>query len=156
MCIRDRVGFVSDSFNYQRGLDAYDNGYFATALREWRPLAEQGIADAQFYLGQMYLKGEGVPQNDKTAIKWYRLAAKQGLASARFSLGVMYEKGKEVPQHYKTAVKWYRLAAERGNIQAQNNLGVMYGLGQGVIQDNVYAHMWTLSLIHISEPTRPY
>ena len=137
------VGCVSDSFNYQRGLDAYDNGNFATALREWRPLAEQGIADAQFYLGQMYVKGEGVPQNDKTAIKWYRLAAKQGLASARFSLGVMYEKGKEVPQHYKTAVKWYRLAAERGNIQAQNNLGVMYGLGQGVIQDNVYAHMWT-------------
>ena len=118
------VGCVSDSFNYQKGLDAYDNGNFATALREWRPLAEQGIADAQFYLGQMYLKGEGVPQNDKTAIKWYTLAAKQGDAFAQYNLGQMYRKGEGVPQDDKTAVKWYRLAAEQGVAAAQFNLGL--------------------------------
>ena len=66
----------------QKGNDAYDRGDYATALREWRPLAEQGVALAQFNLGWMYDNGEGVPQNDKTAVKWYTLAADQGDADA--------------------------------------------------------------------------
>ena len=47
----------------QAGEKAYDRGDYATALKEWRPLADQGDAKAQFYLGNMYLYGEGVPQN---------------------------------------------------------------------------------------------
>ena len=46
---------------------------FATALREWTPLAEQGDAKSQYNLGVMYNKGKGVPQNYKTAVKWYTL-----------------------------------------------------------------------------------
>jgi TPR repeat protein len=40
-------------------------------------------------------------------------------------------------------VKWYRKAAEQGNARAQLGLGYMYLNGRGVIQDNVYAHMWS-------------
>jgi hypothetical protein len=39
--------------DYQKGLAAYEQGDFATALREWEPLAEQGDADAQHKLGLM-------------------------------------------------------------------------------------------------------
>ena len=49
------------SADFQKGLTAYRSGDFATALREWKPLAEQGHARAQFYLGVMYEKGRGVP-----------------------------------------------------------------------------------------------
>jgi len=52
-----------------------------------RPLAEQGHAVAQFSLGVMYRKGQGVSQNYKTAAKWFRLAAEQGDAAAQFNLG---------------------------------------------------------------------
>ena len=45
------------SADFEKGLDAYDSGDYATALREWKPLAEQGIVSAQFNLGQMYRKG---------------------------------------------------------------------------------------------------
>ena len=62
-------------------MDAAKSGDFATALREWKPLAEQGIADAQFKLGLMYSLGRSVPQDYKTAVKWYRLAAEQGHAA---------------------------------------------------------------------------
>jgi len=41
---------VSWSADLQKGLTAYQNGDYATALREWTPLAEQGDADAQFNL----------------------------------------------------------------------------------------------------------
>ena len=68
----------SESADYQKGLTAAQSGDFATALREWTPLAEQGNASAQFNLDIMYEKGEGVPQDYKTAVKWFRLAVKQG------------------------------------------------------------------------------
>ena len=58
---------------FQKGLDAVQRGDYTTALREWKPLAEHGNADAQFNLGVMYDDGEGVPQDYKTAVKWYRL-----------------------------------------------------------------------------------
>jgi TPR repeat protein len=128
--------------DFNKGLSAYKSGDYATALREWKPLAKQGNASAQTNLGFMYRKGQGVPQDYKTAVKWYRLAAEKGNARAQFNLGFMYNKGDGVPQDYKTAVKWYKLAAQQGDAIAQNNLGTMYDKGTGVLQDYVRAHMW--------------
>ena len=42
---------------WNKGLAAYKQGDYATALREWQPLAEQGVAKAQYNLGGMYYKG---------------------------------------------------------------------------------------------------
>ena len=128
--------------DYDKGLAAANSGDFATALREWTPLAEQGVANAQFNLGLMYCYGRDIPQDYKTAVKWFTRAAEQGVANAQFNLGRMYHQGRGVPQDYKTALKWYTLAAEQGQANAQVNLGVMYATGKGVIKDNVYAHMW--------------
>ena len=134
---------VSWSADFQKGLAAAQRGDFATALREWTPLAEQGDATAQNNLGVMYDKGEGVPQDDKTAVKWWTLAAEQGYASAQYNLGVMYANGEGVPQDDKTAVKWWTLAAEQGYASAQYNLGVMYANGEGVPQDDKTAVKWS-------------
>jgi hypothetical protein len=95
------------------GLAAYDRGDFATAMRLWRPLAEQGNVTAQYNLGVMYAKGRGVPQDDAEAVKWYRLAAEQGNVTAQYNLGVMYAKGRGVPQDYVQAYVWFDLAASR-------------------------------------------
>ena len=133
---------VSWSQDFQKGVAAAHSGDFATALREWTPLAEQGEADAQTILGVMYEEGKGVPQDYKTAVKWYKLAAEQGDADAQTQMGFMYNKGKGVPQNDKTAVKWWTLAAEQGNALAQGNLGAGYAFGRGVLKDYVYAHMW--------------
>ncbi len=97
------------------GLAAAKRGDYATALREFRPLAEQGNAQAQYYIGFMYRKGRGVPQDDAEAAKWYRKAAAQGNAEAQNNLGGMYRKGRGVPQDYAEAVKWYRKAAGHHN-----------------------------------------
>jgi TPR repeat protein len=115
--------------DFDKGLAAARAGDFETALREWRPLAEQGDARAQRSLGIMYLKGEGVPQDDAEAVKWYRLAAKQGHADAQYNLGVKYGSGEGVLQDDAEAAKWYRLAAEQGHAQAQNILGQLYRKG---------------------------
>jgi TPR repeat protein len=124
------------------GLDAYNRGDYATALREWLPLAVQGNAPAQHSLGLMYGNGRGVPQDYTEAMKWYRLAAEQGDAGAQHALGVMYYFGNGVPQDYAEAMKWFRLAADQGTASAQYILGLMYRDGRGVPQDYVKAHVW--------------
>ncbi len=64
--------------NVQTGKDAYNRGDYATALHEWQPLADRGIAEAQFNVGVLYHKGRGVPQDFVQAYKWYNLAATYG------------------------------------------------------------------------------
>ena len=133
---------VHEGADFKTGVEAYDRGDYATALKEWRPLAQWGVPDAQNNLGLMYRKGQGVPQNYKEAVRWYRLAAEQGEASAQSNLGVMYSKGHGVPQDYEEAVRWSLLAAEQGHPKSQFNLGVIYSKGQGVPQNYVLAHKW--------------
>ena len=78
---------LSWSADFQKGLTAAQSGDFATALREWEPLAEQGDVNAQSLLGMMYRGGLGVPKDLKTAVKWFTPAAEQGNANAQFTLG---------------------------------------------------------------------
>ena len=78
---------------FQQGLAAAEKGDHQTAFQFWKPLAEQGYASAQFNLGVMYSKGEGVKQDDIEAVKWYRKAAEQGHKNAQYNLGVMYYDG---------------------------------------------------------------
>jgi TPR repeat protein len=63
------LGNPASSADFQKGLTANDSEDYATDLREWTPLAEQGDALAQFSLGVMYRNGQGVPQDDKTTVK---------------------------------------------------------------------------------------
>ena len=129
------------SADFQKGEEAYDKGDYATAFREFKPLAEQGDAIAQYNLGYFYTYGLGVPQDHKAAVKCYARAAEQENAVAQYSLGWMYETGRGVPRDYETAVKWYKRAAEQGVASAQYGLGVMYALGQGTLRNYTLAHM---------------
>ena len=106
------------SADFQKGLAAFQKGDFATALIEWKTLAEQGHAKAQYNLGVMYDNGEGVVQDYKTAAKWYTLAAEQGNASAQYSLGVMYGNGNGVIQDNIYAHMWWNISASNGDKSA--------------------------------------
>ena len=109
------------SADFLKGAVAYESGDYATALREWTPLAKQGDADAQHNLGLMYANGRGVPQDYKTAVKWLRLAAEQGDASAQGTLGLLYGMGQGVPEDYVYAHMWFIVAASSGDKDALKN-----------------------------------
>ena len=68
--------------SYQKGMDAYDRGDYDTALKELRPLAEQGYPLAQATLGLMYAEGQGVPKDYVLAHMWMNLAAAKGVQEA--------------------------------------------------------------------------
>ncbi|MCX5812288.1 MAG: hypothetical protein NT178_07060 [Proteobacteria bacterium] len=128
--------------DFDAGKSAYERGDFATALREWQPLADQGRAEAQFYLGRMHESGEGVPQDYSQALRWYRKAAEQGHADAQCNIGTLYFDGLGVQRDYNQAVAWFRKAAEQGQSQAQYNLGVAYLDGHGLPRNKAEALNW--------------
>lgn len=131
----------------------------AGAPSEWRRMAEQGQAAAQYNLGIMYEYGRGVRQNDVEAARWYRKASVQGVSVAQYKLGIMYDNGWGVPQSDTEAVRWYNNAAEQGHPLAQHDLAFMYAAGTGVAQDYLRAYMWlsiaveygnSLMIIHLN------
>ena len=128
--------------DFNAGGDAYTRGDYATAFREWRPLAEQGDSQSQYNLGWLYYYGRGVPKDYAQARQWYKNAAAQGDTSAATNVGIMYLEGYGVPQDYLTALFWLRRAADHGIAMAQGKLGVMYQEGWGPTQDYVEAHKW--------------
>jgi len=101
--------------DFQAGLDAYNKGDYVTAAKEWRPLAEEGSAVAQFNLALLYLDGHGVPQSDAEAANWFRRAAEQDYAQAQHNLGAMYGKGQGVKRDLVQAYKWLNICAAKGN-----------------------------------------
>ncbi len=100
--------------DYRAGAKAYTLGDYATAFKEWRPLAEQGDATAQYSLGTMYRHGQGVPQDDAQARGWYLKAAEQGYVFAQAALGLIYQHGQGVLQDYVQAHMWFNLTAAQG------------------------------------------
>ena len=127
---------------FEDGRAAYGRGDYAAAARKWRPLAEAGDAEVQYYLGTMYGHGRGVEQDDAEAARWYQKAADQGHATAQLHLGVLYENGLGTAQDDGAAAQWFLRAGGRGYKMAQHKLGALYAEGIGVKQDYVRAHMW--------------
>ena len=105
---------VALAADIEAGVAAYNAGNYDRAVQEFRPLAEAGVAEAQFGLGILYTEGTGVPRDQKQAIKWITLAAEQGHALAQLSLGVKYAFGEGVRQDYQRAYQWASLSQMKG------------------------------------------
>ena len=113
------------------GVDAWQAGNYAAAVKEWRPLADKGDADAQFNLGQAYKLGRGVPGDLRTAQSWYEKAAQQGHGQAQANLGlILFQNGDRA-----RAMPWIRKAADAGDPRAQYVLGTAMFNGDLVAKD---------------------
>ena len=107
--------FTAAAADFSAGLKASEKGDYTTAVKEWRPIAEQGGAAAQFNLGLLYLDGHGVPQDIAQAVSWFEKAAQQDYAKAQLNLGAMYASGNGVKRDYIQAYKWLNLCAAKGD-----------------------------------------
>ncbi len=98
---------------FDEGMVAYKRGDYATALQNFRPLAEKGESKAQYWLGHFHANGLSVPRDYTEAAKWYRRAANQRHAGAQNNLGMLYQEGRGVPRDYVQAYKWFGLSVSR-------------------------------------------
>ena len=104
--------------------------------------AEQGFAEAQLSLGQMYIRGQGVAKDTSQGMDWQVKAAEQGLAEAQFEVGMQYLSGVVLEQDSESALDMLVKAANQYHVPAQKQLGTMYFQGAGVGKDLVQAHIW--------------
>ena len=88
--------------------------------RQWfEKAAAAGHVKAQYALGQLYEKGEGVERDYGKARQWYEKAAEAGHAKAQYALGSLYEDGLGVDRDEAKAREWYGKAAAQGHKNAQ-------------------------------------
>ena len=131
------------------GVDRWMSGDYKGALAQWRPLAEQGNADAQFNMGQAYKLGRGVPQDLKVAQSWYQKAAAQGHEQAQVNVGlILYNGGRR-----QEALPWIRKAVELGDPRAQYILGTELFNGDLVAKD--WPRAYALMLLAADQQLAP-
>ena len=87
-------------------ITSYEEGDFGTALVELTPLAQRGNVKAQFYLGEMYFRGEGVEVDYAEAYRWYFSAAENGYPPAQLNVGSMQALGLGTEKSVGDAYYW--------------------------------------------------
>ena len=108
---------------------AFEKGDYKTAFNLWMPLAENGDADAQNYLGILYYLGLGVQKDYKKALQWYERAAKAGHSDAQRNYGDMINFGRGITKDNYQAYKWYFASAQQGNEKAARQIEVIAASG---------------------------
>jgi TPR repeat protein len=79
-----------------------------------RDAAVLGSIEAQFYLGQAYEAGTGVPQEPDRARRYFRLCAIKGEPLCQYRLGrLLLEKAGRSEDDYLQAIAWLQLAADQ-------------------------------------------
>lgn len=128
------------------GVDAYKRKDYDKSVALLEPLARNGNARAQLWIGQMYYYGHGVQESDAVAFDWFSRAANQGNAEAQLQLANMlvYRRGAPAGEADPDveAAKWYFSAARQGHPEAQYSLALLFAVGKGVQQNDAEAQKW--------------
>ena len=107
---------------FDEAVQAYGTGDYATALAEFKVLADQGKPEAQYFMGLFYHNGFGVPRDQTESAKWFLKAARQGDARSQYYVGIMAEKGQGVEKDPVAAHRWLSLSAANPQTSHRDSL----------------------------------
>ena len=120
------------------GIDAWAAGNYDRAVTIWRPLADNGDADAAFNMGQAYRMGRGVSIDNGRAQRYFESAARQGHTDAEVNLGLMlFSNGDKV-----NAMRWLRSASSKADPRAMLVYGTALYNGDGVPRDAIAGYAY--------------
>ena len=134
----------------------FDQGEWRKAMRELRPLAESGGAEAQFLVATMLDEGgHGIVPDKAAALDWYHRAAEQAHVGAQYALYLHYSVTPDAEnQRQEKALAWARRIAEAGprlegheRLQAglsAESLATYYARGLSAPPDPARAYRWYL------------
>jgi TPR repeat protein len=138
------IGFAQVAWSELKdGALAYSRGDFAVAVRELRPLADQGNATAQYLLGAALLNARPPVYDLPGAEAWLRKSADQGNLAAMRDLGKLSWFAKSPPDIVQ-AVEWLVRGSERGDAESQHLLGILYLEGKATERKPAEAYKWLL------------
>jgi uncharacterized protein len=153
LCLRPAFGqnqvldAIKNTHAYEQGINYYlgrgvpQDSKRAAALFE-HAAKTQNHSAAQFNLGVLYERGEGVQKDLDTAVRWYEKAAQQNNPKAQYNLGFLLLEGFGVPKNPRAALQWLEKAAHQGSIPAAYQLGCAYLEAKGVPHNRSLALEW--------------
>lgn len=111
-----------------------------------RKAAVQGIGDAQYFLGDIYLYGKYAPKAEETAQEWYRSAVTNGNPSACFmvAMSLGYPNLKSNINSFAESQRLMLQAAQAGHRSAQLNAAMGYFFGYGGVTNYDAGQHWLL------------
>ncbi len=102
--------------DFNDGVVTYLMGDYEKSFKTMQSLAETSDHGyAQYYMGMMYMKGQGVEQDYKKAGEWFRKASEKNIPQAQYKLADLYFKGRGVPKDFEYAYIWYSVGASHAH-----------------------------------------
>lgn len=105
----------SKTNDYDKGLKAYNNKDYISALMHWLPLGNAGDPDAEYMIGKMYLEQQGERKNSEKAIYWFKRSADKGHLQAQTTLGHIYYDGIDTEASLAKSANWFLKASRNKN-----------------------------------------
>lgn len=99
-------------------------------VENYKPGIEKTASKAAGFIGRMYLRGDGMPQNFKKAKIWFDRGVTYGDAQSQYGLGLMLLNGLGHNHNIKKAMELFRVSSEQDYAPAQVQMGILY-LDQG-------------------------
>lgn len=131
---------------------------YEAAYRAYLPLAEDGVAHAQYVIGVLFDRGRGVESDYEQAYLWYLRASEQGHSQAQYDLAINLYYGYGAPADmdqedgFRAAARWFRESAERGYGPSHDWLGQLYMMGRGVPKSVSEAAAWFERGVALDDP----
>ncbi|KAG9295416.1 hypothetical protein G9A89_013445 [Geosiphon pyriformis] len=101
------------------------------AFKHFEAAAQKGLPEAQYNVGERYVKGKGVEKNISRAAEYWKMAAFQGFQLAQANLGRMYHEGHGVKQDLNLAKEYYVQAIQRGGAIGEKAISQLREIEKG-------------------------
>ena len=119
-----------------------ENGY-SRAYNIFITNAREGDADAEYNLGLMYARGQGVPKDYDAALSWFQKAHEKGHKGAMYFLGKMYATGVGVQKDSRMAERLFLKCADE-DVRAQYEIGLLYFKNEDIPRNLDRSAKWML------------
>ena len=124
------IGYFSFSYykneRLKDAINNFNNKEYEKAYNIFNSFLLQENAEAQYYLGRMYLRGNYLKTDYDKAFTLAKASAEQGNDKGLNLVGVIYENGLGTEKNIKKAIEYFTKASQLANANAYCNLGVIY------------------------------
>lgn len=121
--------------NEQECKTHFETKQFDLALNTCRASSVEGSASAKHYLGELYMEGQSVEQNQRLALRLIKESAQLGYKPALAKMASLYQSGKYVEKNSEEACDWWARLASANDTLGQEKLGVCFLMGKGREKD---------------------
>ena len=135
---------IAENFKsvYDKASSKFEQKEYLTAINLYKKAYSLGDTIlSPMRIGEFYICGYGVTQNESEGLKWVQIAAENNNSEAQSTMGRYYS---HIGEDSK-AFDWFFKAAHNGDDYGKYMLGQAYLEGKGTCQDSKRALRWTLS-----------